>query len=61
MFILKVKKMKHGAKLLVVSSNQEANTRVLEYAADGFTLKPMSAEMLTNKMLKLLAANRMRE
>ncbi len=60
MFIMKVKKMKPEVKILVVSNNQEAKTRVLEYGADEFTMKPMSAEMLTNKMLTLLATNRVR-
>ncbi len=57
-FIVAVKKKKPSIKILVVSNNIDEKTRVLEYGADEFTIKPMSADMLTNKMLTLLRANR---
>ncbi|MDQ4074130.1 MAG: response regulator [Thermoproteota archaeon] len=59
MLIVKVKKKKPQVKIVVVSNNQSIKTGVLEYGADEFTLKPISAEMLTNKVLSLFVANRM--
>ncbi len=56
--IIKVKKKKPSVKIVVIANNQSIRSRVLDYEADEFTLKPMSAEMLTNKMLSLLASNR---
>jgi DNA-binding response OmpR family regulator len=58
MVISKVKKKKPSVKIVVVANNQSIRTRVLDYGADEFTLKPMNPEMLTNKVLSLLAANR---
>jgi DNA-binding NtrC family response regulator len=56
--IIKVKKKKPSVKIVVIANNQDIRTRVLQYGADEFTLKPMSAEMLTNKILTLLASNK---
>jgi CheY-like chemotaxis protein len=56
--IIKAKKKNPSVKIVVIANNQDIRTRVLQYGADEFTLKPMSAEMLTNKMLTLLASNR---
>jgi DNA-binding response OmpR family regulator len=56
--IVNVRKIKPGVKIVVVANNQDVRTRVLQYGADEFTLKPISAEMLTSKVLSLLASNR---
>jgi len=52
--IVKVKKKNPSVRIVVVANSQGIKTRVLDYGADEFTVKPMSAEMLTNKVLSLL-------
>jgi DNA-binding response OmpR family regulator len=55
MIIVKIKAKKSSVKIVVVSNNDSAKTRVLDYGADDFILKPMSAESLTNRVITQLA------
>ena len=61
MVISKVKKKKPPVKVVVVANNQGIKTRVLDYGADEFTLKPMTADILVNKVLSLLASNSIKQ
>ena len=51
MIIVKIKAKKSSVKIVVVSNNDSAKTRVLDYGADDFVLKPISAETLTNRVI----------
>jgi DNA-binding response OmpR family regulator len=55
MLIVKSKTKKPGVKILVIANNDNAKTRVLTYGADDFLIKPVSAEVLTNRVITLLA------
>ena len=53
--IVKSKIKKPEVKIIVVANNGGIRTRVLEYGADDFMLKPVSAEVLTNRVITQLA------
>ena len=55
MLIIKIKNKKPTVKIMVLADKNNAKTRILDYGADEFALKPMSAEGLTNKVITLLA------
>ena len=55
MVIAKTKIKKPSIKIVVVANNGSAKTRVLDYGADDFVLKPVSAETLTNRVITQLA------
>ena len=55
MIIVKSKTKKPSIKIVVVANNDSAKTRVLDYGADDFMLKPVSAEVLTNRVITQLA------
>ena len=54
MLIIKMKNKKPSIKIMVLADKNNTKTRVLDYGADEFVLKPMSAEGLTNKVITLL-------
>jgi DNA-binding response OmpR family regulator len=53
--IVKAKTKKPTVKIVLVASNSNIRTRVLEYGADDCMLKPVSAEVLTNRIITQLA------
>ena len=55
MIIVKSKTKKPTVKIIVVANNDSAKTRVLDYGADDFILKPVSAEVMTNRVITQLA------
>lgn len=55
MIIVKSKTKKPSVKIVVVASSYNAKTRVLDYGADDFLIKPISAETLTNRVITQLA------
>lgn len=55
MIISRVKVKKPTVKIIVVANNGSVKTRVLDYGADDFLLKPTSAENLTNRVITQLA------
>ncbi len=55
MMITKTKTRKSSIKIVVVANNDNTKTRVLGYGADDFMLKPVSAEVLTNRVITQLA------
>jgi DNA-binding response OmpR family regulator len=55
MMITKSKTKKPRVKIVVVANNDNNKTRVLGYGADDFMLKPVSAEVLTNRVITQLA------
>ena len=55
MIITKSKLKKPNVKIIVVANSDSIKTRVLAYGADHFMLKPVSAEVLTNRVITQLA------
>lgn len=56
MLIVNIKKINPKIKILVIAerNEEESKTRVLDYGADEFVLKPLSLESLVNKANALL-------
>ena len=44
MLIIKVKRVNPNIKIMVLAEDETDKTRVLEYGADEFAVKPISAE-----------------
>ena len=58
MLIVNARRRVNDIKIVVVAGSENAKTRVLDYGADDFTGKSMSAEMLVNKVLPQLTKKR---
>jgi DNA-binding response OmpR family regulator len=50
MLIIKVKRINSNIKIMVLAEDETDKTRVLEYAADEFATKPISAESVVDKV-----------
>ena len=61
MLITNVKKMDSNIKILVIGDENNDKTRILDYGADEFALKPMSPENTADKVLMLLARDKVAE
>ena len=61
MLIANVKKMDYNIKILVIGDENSDKTMILDYGADEFTLKPLSPENTADKVLMLLARDRVAE
>jgi DNA-binding response OmpR family regulator len=55
MLIVKVKRINSDVKIIVLAEDETDKTRVLEYGADEFTTKPISAESVVDKVYSMLA------
>jgi DNA-binding NtrC family response regulator len=55
MLIVNIKKINNNIKVLVIAEEDSHKTRILGYGADEFTLKPMSPENVSDKVLMLLS------
>ena len=54
MLIVKVKKSNIDTKVLVIADEDNEKTKILDYGADEFTLKPISPENVADKLFMLL-------
>ena len=61
MLIINIKKMHLNTKILVIGEENSDKTRILDYGADEFALKPMSPENTADKILMLLARDKVAE
>jgi DNA-binding NtrC family response regulator len=61
MLIMNVKKMDFNIKILVIGNENSDKTMILDYGADEFALKPMSPENTADKILMLLARDKVAE
>jgi DNA-binding NtrC family response regulator len=61
MLITNVKKMDVNIKILVIGDENTDKTMILDYGADEFTLKPLSPENTADKVLMLLARDKVAE
>ena len=59
--ITNVKKMNIDIKILVIGDENTDKTMILDYGADEFALKPMSPENTADKVLMLLARDKVAE
>jgi DNA-binding response OmpR family regulator len=56
MLIIKVKRINSNIKIMVLTEDEtDDETRVLEYGADEFATKPISAESVVDKVYSMLA------
>jgi len=53
--IIKVKRINSNIKIMVLAEDETDKTRVLEYGADEFATKPISAESVVDKVYSMLA------
>ena len=61
MLITNVKKMDINIKILVIGDENTDKTMILDYGADEFALKPLSPENTADKVLMLLARDKVAE
>ena len=61
MLIMNIKKMDLNIKILVIGDENTDKTMILDYGADEFALKPMSPENTADKILMLLARDKVAE
>ena len=54
MLIVKVKRSNIETKILVIADEDTEKTKILDYGADEFTLKPISPENIADKLFMLL-------
>ena len=54
MLIVKVKRKNIDTKVLVIADEDNEKTKILDYGADEFTLKPISPENVADKLFMLL-------
>ena len=54
MLIVKLKRSNIDTKILVIADEDTEKTKILDYGADEFTLKPISPENVADKLFMLL-------
>ena len=52
--IINIKTINQSTKILVIGGEQSNKTRILDYGADEFALRPISAENVADKIFNLL-------
>jgi DNA-binding response OmpR family regulator len=56
MLIVKVKRINSQISIMALAEDETVKTRVLEYGADEFATKPVSAETVATKAIDMLLA-----
>jgi DNA-binding response OmpR family regulator len=56
MLITNARRINPKISILVIADNDSEKTRVLDYGADEFALKPMSTENVADKVFNLIAS-----
>lgn len=56
--VVSIRRMNPDIKILAVANDDTAKTRILDYGADEFALKPMSTENVADKVFNLIARGR---
>jgi DNA-binding response OmpR family regulator len=54
MLIIKVKRINSNIKIMILAEDETDKTRVLEYGANEFAAKPISAESIVDKVYSVL-------
>ena len=55
MLIVSIKRLDMNIKILAIGDESNDKTRIIDYGADEFALKPLSPENVADKILMLLA------
>lgn len=55
MLIVNIKRINPNSKILVLADEDSQKTRILDYGADEFTLKPLSPENVADKVFMLIS------
>ena len=53
MLIIKIKRMNSDIKIFAIADDENDKTRVLEYGAEEFAVKPISAETIVDKLTNI--------
>ena len=53
MLIIKIKRMNSDIKIFAIADDENDKTRVLEYGAEEFAIKPISAETIVDKLTNI--------
>ena len=61
MLIVNIKKFSMDIKILAVGDESTDKTRIIDYGADEFTLKPLSMENVADKAFMLIARDALNE
>lgn len=59
--VMSIKRMSMDIKVLAIGDENSDKTRILDYGADEFALKPLSPENTSDKILMLLARDKVTE
>jgi DNA-binding response OmpR family regulator len=59
--IVNIKKLSMDIKILAVGDESSDKTRIIDYGADEFTVKPMSMENVADKAFMLIARDALKE
>ena len=58
MLIIKIKRMNSDIKIFAIADDENDKTRVLEYGAEEFAIKPISAETIVDKLTNIFLKER---
>jgi hypothetical protein len=57
MLIIKIKHLNSGIKIFVIADDENDKTRVLEYWAEEFAIKPISTGTIVDKLANIFLKN----
>ena len=57
MLIIKIKRLNSGIKIFVIADDENDKTRVLEYGAEEYAIKPINAETIVDKLANIFLKN----
>ena len=58
MLIIKIKRLNSDIKIFAIADDENDKTRVLEYGAEEFAIKPISAETIVDKLANIFLKER---
>jgi response regulator of citrate/malate metabolism len=58
MLIIKIKRQNSDIKVFAIAEDENDKTRILEYGAEEFAIKPISAETIVDKLSNIFLKER---
>ncbi len=58
MLIMKIKRLNPEIKIFAIADDENDKTRILEYGAEEFAIKPLSAETIVDKLTNIFLKER---
>ena len=58
MLIIKIKRLNPEIKIFAIADDENDKTRILEYGAEEFAIKPISAETIVDKLTNIFLKER---